>query len=69
MFTRFISSILIVTSAFVIAFGQDKKDDGDRSPRTFAFTMDGGGSYLGVGIYSGCDSGGSQRQFPIGRAR
>lgn len=48
MFTRFISSILIVTSAFVIAFGQDKKDDGDRSPRTFAFTMDGGGSYLGV---------------------
>jgi serine protease Do len=48
MFTRFISSILIVTSAFVIAFGQDKKEDGDRSPRTFAFTMDGGGSYLGV---------------------
>jgi len=37
-----------VTSAFVIAFGQDKKEDGDRSPRTFAFTMDGGGSYLGV---------------------
>jgi len=48
MFTRFISSILIVTSAFVIAFGQDKKDEGDKSPRTFAFTLDGGGSYLGV---------------------
>src|SRR6478672_9550662 len=48
MFTRLISSILIVTSAFVIAFGQDKKDEGDKTPRSFAFTLDGGGSYLGV---------------------
>jgi serine protease Do len=51
MLNRFISSILIVTSSFVLAWGQDKKaDDGDnKAPRTFSFMFDGaGGSWLGV---------------------
>jgi serine protease Do len=45
---RFLSSILIVSSAFVLAFGQsDKKPGDDNTPRTFSFAFD-GGSYLGV---------------------
>src|ERR1043166_1366832 len=49
MFNRLISSVLIVTSAFVIAFGQDKKqDEKERTPQVFSFAFDGGGSYLGV---------------------
>jgi serine protease Do len=45
---RFLSSILIVSSAFVLAFGQsDKKPGEDNTPRTFSFAFD-GGSYLGV---------------------
>jgi len=48
MLNRLISSVLIVTSAFVIAFGQnDKKPGDDNTARTFSFAFV-GGSYLGV---------------------
>ena len=48
MFTRLFSSVLIVTSAFVLAFGQDTKKPGDDAmPKTFSFSFE-GGSYLGV---------------------
>jgi len=48
MFNRLFSSILIVTSGFVLAFGQDTKKPDDNTPKTFSFAFDGGGSYLGV---------------------
>ena len=45
---KFFSSILIVTSAFMIAFGQDSNKPGDdNTPRAFSFAVE-GGSYLGV---------------------
>jgi serine protease Do len=45
---KLFSSILIVTSAFMIAFGQDTKKPGDdNTPRAFSFAVE-GGSYLGV---------------------
>jgi len=45
---KLFSSILIVTSAFMIAFGQDSKKPGDdNTPRAFSFAVE-GGSYLGV---------------------
>ena len=48
MFNKLFSSILIVTSAFVLAFGQnEKKPDIDNAPRAFSFAFE-GGSYLGV---------------------
>jgi len=48
MFNKLFSSILIVTSAFVLAFGQnEKKPSEDNAPRAFSFAFD-GGSYLGV---------------------
>lgn len=48
MFIKFFSSILIVTSAFVLAIGQnEKKQDEESLPRTFSFAFE-GGSYLGI---------------------
>lgn len=51
MFNKYLSSILIVTSSFVLAIGQTpeaKKDTPTKAPQTFAFSFDGGGGYLGV---------------------
>jgi serine protease Do len=50
MFIRSFLSVMIVTSAFTLVFGQtpDSKADTDKAPKTFAFSFDGGGSYLGV---------------------
>ncbi|MEQ1924085.1 MAG: PDZ domain-containing protein, partial [Pyrinomonadaceae bacterium] len=50
MLTRSLSSILIVTSSFVLAIGQtpDAKKDAPKAPQTFAFSFDGDGGYLGV---------------------
>lgn len=52
MFRSLLSSILIVTSSFVIATGQQspeaKKDKEKEAARAFAFAFDGDGSYLGV---------------------
>ncbi len=49
MFSKPFSSILIVTSAFVLAFGQNEKkqEDKEQMPRTFSVSFE-GGSYLGV---------------------
>jgi len=46
----FVLSVMIVTSAFTLVFGQtpEAPRDPDKAPKTFAFTFDGGGSYLGV---------------------
>ena len=49
----FISSVLIVTSSFILAIGQDapeaKKDkEKQRIEKRFAFSFDGDGGYLGV---------------------
>jgi serine protease Do len=43
-------SILIVTSAFILAIGQtpEAKVEKEKAARTFAFAFDGDGSYLGV---------------------
>ena len=50
MFIKSVLSVLIVTSSFILAFGQDvpevKKEK--RIERTFAFSFDGDGGYLGV---------------------
>jgi serine protease Do len=51
MFSRALLSVIIVTSAFTLVFGQETpeaKKDAERNARTFAFAFDGGGSYLGV---------------------
>ena len=53
MFIRpFISSVLIVTSSFILAFGQDapevKKEKEKKIVKSFAFSFDGDGGYLGV---------------------
>jgi serine protease Do len=53
MFIRSIISVLIVTSSFVLAFGQDapevkKEKERARTPRAFAWSFDGAGGYLGV---------------------
>jgi len=50
MFSKSFLSVMIVTSAFTIVFGQtpDAKKDAEKAPKTFAFSFDGGGSYLGV---------------------
>ena len=50
MLRNLFSSILIVTSAFVIAFGQtpEAKKQQAETPEAFAFSFDGDGSYLGV---------------------
>ena len=51
MFNKYVSSILIVTSSFIIAIGQTpeaKKDTPTKAPQSFAFSFDGDGGYLGV---------------------
>ncbi len=53
MFIRSFISVLIVTSSFVLAFGQDapeakKEKERARAPRAFAWSFDGDGGYLGV---------------------
>jgi len=50
MFLKSIVSILIVTSSFILAFGQtpEAKKDTEKSPTAFAWTFQGDGSYLGV---------------------
>ena len=50
MLNRYFTSVMIVTSAFTIVFGQtpEAKKDKDLAPQTFAWSFDGDGSYLGV---------------------
>ena len=50
MFGKSFLSVMIVTSAFTLIFGQapEAKKETDKAPQAFAFTFDGGGSYLGV---------------------
>lgn len=50
MFKQILAFGVIVTSSFILATGQtpEKKKEGKVIERTFAFTMDGNGGYLGV---------------------
>lgn len=50
MFVRSFSSILIVTSAFILAIGQtpDAKKDKEKVAQSFSWSFDGDGAYLGV---------------------
>ncbi len=50
MLTKLLSSVLIVTSSFLIAIGQtpEAKKDAERAAQTMAFTLGGSGGYLGV---------------------
>jgi serine protease Do len=51
MFEKLFSSLLIVTTSFVIAAGQsapEAKKDAERGAQTFAFSPGGHGGYLGV---------------------
>jgi len=55
MYIRSFLSVLIVTSSFILAFGQDapeakkeKEMESSKAARTFAFSFDGDGTYLGV---------------------
>ncbi len=53
MFIRSFISVLIVTSSFILAFGQDapeakKEKEKAKTARAFAWSFDGDGSYLGV---------------------
>lgn len=50
MFIKSIISVLIVTSAFAIVFGQtpEAKKEKAAAAQTFAFSFDGDGSYLGI---------------------
>lgn len=48
MFNKYLGSILIVTSSFVLAFGQTPEPKKPEAPQVFSFSFDGGGSYLGV---------------------
>jgi len=50
MLSKSFLSVMIVTSAFTLVFGQtpEAKKDVDNAPKAFAFSFDGGGSYLGV---------------------
>lgn len=49
MFKNLFSSILIVTSSIIIAIGQTPEAPKEKElTRSFAFTFDGGGTYLGV---------------------
>lgn len=47
---KFVSSVLIVTSSFILAFGQTPQPGGERekTPQAFSFHFDGDGGYLGV---------------------
>lgn len=50
MFGKSFLSVMIVTSAFTLVFGQspEEKKEKEKGAQTFAFAFDGGGSYLGV---------------------
>ncbi len=50
MLDKLFISIIIVTSSFTIVIGQtpDAKQEKEKAAQTFAFSFDGGGSYLGV---------------------
>ncbi len=50
MLFRVLSSVLIVTSSFVLAIGQtpEAKKESPKIAQTFAFSFDGDGGYLGV---------------------
>lgn len=50
MFNRSLLSVLIVSSAFTLAFGQtpEAKKEKERAAQAFAFAFDGEGGYLGV---------------------
>src|SRR6187399_564966 len=50
MFSKSFLSVMIVTSTFTLVFGQtpEAKKDTEKAPKAFAFSFDGGGSYLGV---------------------
>ncbi|MEO7660069.1 MAG: PDZ domain-containing protein [Pyrinomonadaceae bacterium] len=50
MFNRSFISVLIVTSAFTIVFGQTPEPKKEKAPesKSFAFAFDGDGGYLGV---------------------
>src|SRR5262245_6470614 len=52
MFSKWFISILIVTSSFILAFGQApeaKKDkEKEKAPTAFAWSFEGDGGYLGV---------------------
>ncbi len=50
MFNRYLSSVMIVTSAFTFVMGQTPEPKKDKviAPQTFAFSFDGDGGYLGV---------------------
>ncbi|MFT3743105.1 MAG: PDZ domain-containing protein [Pyrinomonadaceae bacterium] len=50
MFNRYLSSVMIVTSAFTFVIGQtpEPKKEKTLAPQTFAFAFDGDGGYLGV---------------------
>ena len=51
MFIRSLISVLIVTSSFILAFGQttpEAKKEKQKTARAFAWSFDGDGGYLGV---------------------
>lgn len=48
MLIKYVSSVLIVTSGFTLAFGQTPEAKKEKAPQAFAFAFDGGGGYLGV---------------------
>jgi serine protease Do len=49
MFGKSFLSVMIVTSGFTLIFGQTPEaPQKEKAPQTFAFSFDGGGSYLGV---------------------
>jgi len=53
MFSKWLTSVLIVTSSFIIAFGQTpeakkEKQEKEKAPTAFAWSFDGDGGYLGV---------------------
>ena len=50
MLNRYLSSVMIVTSAFTLVIGQTPEPKKDKviAPQAFAFSFDGDGGYLGV---------------------
>lgn len=49
MVNKYLSSVMIVTSAFTLVIGQTPEPNVDRvSPQAFSFFVDGSGGYLGV---------------------
>ncbi|HRI02560.1 MAG TPA: PDZ domain-containing protein [Pyrinomonadaceae bacterium] len=48
MLSKYLCSIIIVTSSFVLVIGQTPEPKMPEAPQAFSFAFDGGGSYLGV---------------------